>query len=78
MGSKKFQTHGPKELFSLGVTSVTLLQNKELLIGTGDGTVAVLKGKDNAFKRTGSVKILAIFQSMVVFIAGRRRRWMEP
>ncbi|ELU13570.1 hypothetical protein CAPTEDRAFT_218269 [Capitella teleta] len=67
MASKKFQAHGPKELFSLGVTAVTLMQNKDLLIGTGDGTIAVVKGKDCNFKRTskkakveGSVTALAV------------------
>ncbi len=52
MTSYCFQKFGPKELFSLGVTSLCLLKSGDLLVGAGDGTVCVCKGKDSNFKRT--------------------------
>ena len=52
MSSKNFQAQGPKDLFSQGVTAISLLPSGELLVGTGDGTVAVVKDKDAHFKKT--------------------------
>ena len=52
MASNNFQVQGPKELFSLGVTALSLLPTGDLLVGTGDGTVAVVKDKTANFKKT--------------------------
>ncbi|XP_064622378.1 cilia- and flagella-associated protein 52-like [Lineus longissimus] len=42
-----------KELFQIGVTALKLLSNKDLIIGAGDGTVAVLKeGAKKVCKKT--------------------------
>lgn len=44
MESRLFQHIGPeKEKFSLGVTSVALLETGEFLIGAGDGTVQIMR-----------------------------------
>lgn len=48
--------YGPtKDKFSLGVVSISLMDSSEILIGAGDGTVALVGG-DN-FKKLRSVKI---------------------
>ena len=54
MTTNNFQTVGPeKDKFSLGVTSLLRLGSGELLVGAGDGTVCVVGGMDEKFKRTG-------------------------
>ena len=53
MFSNNFQTLGPeKEKFSLGVTALSLLKTGELLVGAGDGTVAIVRGMGGKFKKT--------------------------
>lgn len=49
----KMQTYGPeKHPFSLGICSLEQLPTEEILVGTGDGTVAVVQGPNKRFKRT--------------------------
>ncbi|XP_064617554.1 cilia- and flagella-associated protein 52-like [Liolophura sinensis] len=44
--TKLYQFDGPpKDKFSLGVTALALLKTGEVLVGAGDGTVAVVKGE---------------------------------
>lgn len=53
MSSFNFQAIGPdKNRFSLGVTALCLLKTGELLVGGGDGTVAVVRGMEGKFKKT--------------------------
>ena len=54
MKSKNFQEVGPKpkEMFSCGITCLTLLKNGQILVGAGDGTVCITEGKNKGFKRT--------------------------
>ena len=48
-----FQVSGPeKGKFSQGVTALALLKTGDLLIGAGDGTVAILGDRKKKFKRT--------------------------
>lgn len=45
LGPKLLKDQGPKKkCYSLGVTAILLLPNGNYLIGTGDGTVAILDG----------------------------------
>lgn len=54
MQSYNCQSHGPeKDRFSLGICSLVILKTGEILVGAGDGTVAVVTDK---FKRTKKVK----------------------
>ena len=49
----RFQAHGPvKGRFSMGVTALKILKTGEILVGAGDGTVAIVKGREGKFKRT--------------------------
>jgi len=51
--SRYFQALGPeKQKFSLGVTSLTHLKTGQILVGAGDGTVTVVGGMAQKFKRT--------------------------
>lgn len=63
---------GPqKNLFSLGITSLKVLPSGDILVGAGDGTIAVCKGLNserNVFKRTESTSKL---QGAVTSIALR-------
>lgn len=53
--TKIFQKIGPqKNPFSLGITSLKVLQSGDILVGSGDGTIAVCKGLEANFKRTES------------------------
>jgi hypothetical protein len=54
MKTKLLSKFGPqKSKFSLGVSSLVLLKTGDILVGTGDGVVALLKGED--FKKTRSL-----------------------
>jgi len=56
MRTKLLCHYGPaKEKFSLGVNSLSLMGQGEILLGAGDGTVALLKGE--AFKKIRLKKI---------------------
>ena len=47
MKTKLLSKFGPqKSKFSLGVLSLVLLKTGDMLVGTGDGIVALLKGED--------------------------------
>ena len=47
-----FKCLGPeKNKFSLGVTAVAVLKNNEIIIGTGDGTTAVINGNDQKLRK---------------------------
>ena len=46
---------GPKENFSKGVTALCKLKTGDFLVGAGDGSVTIVKGRDAEFKRTKSV-----------------------
>ncbi|KAK2193733.1 hypothetical protein NP493_7g04021 [Ridgeia piscesae] len=49
----RFQAHGPvKGRFSMGVTALKILKTGEILVGAGDGTVAIVNGREGKFKRT--------------------------
>ena len=49
--TRLFQHIGPKkDKFSLGVTAMSMLKNGEIVVGAGDGTVALVCG--DQFKRT--------------------------
>lgn len=51
MRTKLLGHYGPaKDKFSLGVLSMKLIGNNEILLGAGDGTVALVKGE--SFKKT--------------------------
>ena len=53
MSTFNFQLLGPeKDRFSLGVTALALLKSGELVVGAGDGTVCLVKGAADHFKRT--------------------------
>ncbi len=52
MSTKVFQVKGPKEGFSKGVTVLKQLKTGDFLVGAGDGSVTIVKGKDSEFKRT--------------------------
>ena len=48
--------YGPaKDKFSLGVLALSLMDNGEILIGAGDGTIALIKGE--TFKKVRSTKL---------------------
>ena len=49
------QVKGPKENFSKGVTALCKLKTCDFLVGAGDGSVTIVKGRDAEFKRTKSV-----------------------
>ena len=50
MRTKLLCSYGPtKEKFSLGVLSLSLMGNTQILMGAGDGTVALVKGE--SFKK---------------------------
>ncbi|XP_038067844.1 cilia- and flagella-associated protein 52-like [Patiria miniata] len=56
MANNLLSKFGPeKDKYSQGVTSLALLWTGEILVGAGDGTVAVIKG--DQFKKTKSHKI---------------------
>ena len=44
--------NGTEGLFEMGLTSMKLLENGDILVGAGDGTVAVVKGFEHKFKQT--------------------------
>ena len=46
---------GPKENFSKGVTALCKLKTGDFLVGAGDGSITIVKGRDAEFKRTKSV-----------------------
>lgn len=76
MSSKIFQGLGPKdkEKFSLGVTALSMLSSGDLLVGAGDGNVAICKGKSKekgelTFMKARYVVALAII--MLLIIHGR-------
>jgi len=53
MVSNTFQLVGPeKDRFSQGVTSLVSLPSGEFIVGAGDGTICVVGGVENRFKRT--------------------------
>lgn len=57
MSTFNFQLLGPeKDRFSLGVTALALLKSGELVVGAGDGTVCLVKGAADHFKRTNKVQ----------------------
>jgi len=69
MVSHIYQTLGPeKERFSLGVTALCLLKTGELLVGAGDGTIAIVQNMKKNFKRTSKIQKL---QGSVTSIALR-------
>ena len=50
MKTKLLCHYGPvKDKFSLGVLGLSLMENGEILIGAGDGTIALIKGE--SFKK---------------------------
>ena len=51
MSSSNFQEQSKKP-FSQGITSMVLLKSGDLIVGAGDGTVAVVKGREGKLKRT--------------------------
>ena len=63
MKTKFFQFHGPeKDCFSLGVETLSLIQSGQLLVGAGDGEVALVQfynkiEKDNKSKNPKKGKI---------------------
>lgn len=55
--TRLFSQFGPqKDKYSLGVTALHLLPSGNILIGTGDGKIAEIKGAPN-FKRVRSCKV---------------------
>jgi len=53
LSTNTFQKLGPaKKLFSQGITALKILPSGDLLVGAGDGTIAVCKGHDEDYKRT--------------------------
>ncbi|XP_070579439.1 cilia- and flagella-associated protein 52-like [Ptychodera flava] len=49
--------YGPvKDMFSLGVTSLALLKTDDILVGTGSGTVAVVRGEKFKKVKSSTVK----------------------
>ncbi|XP_071965572.1 cilia- and flagella-associated protein 52-like isoform X2 [Antedon mediterranea] len=51
-----FRHYGPaKNKYSKGITALALVKTDEMLVGAGDGTVALIKG--DTFKKVKSVKI---------------------
>ena len=55
------RTKGVTEgLFELGLTTMKLLENGDILVGAGDGTVAVCKGFEQKFKQTRLLFMLEI------------------
>ncbi|KAL9956202.1 hypothetical protein ACROYT_G037646 [Oculina patagonica] len=59
MGNKLMTNYGPKdsERFSLGVLAIRILMTGDLLVGAGDGTVAIIKIVNGKFKKIQSVKV---------------------
>ena len=56
MKTRLFRHYGPqKEKFSLGIQALQILKTGDVLIGAGDGTVALLKGQSYKRMRTTNV-----------------------
>ena len=56
MNTRLFRHYGPqKEKFSLGIQALQVLKTGDVLIGAGDGTVALLKGQSYKRMRTTNV-----------------------
>lgn len=57
MTTFNFQLIGPeKDRFCLGISALALLRSGELVVGAGDGTVCLVKGMNEQFKRTSKMK----------------------
>jgi len=69
-----FKQTAPKKCFSLGVTSSSMLPNGDMLIGTGDGTIAKLCGQTMKIKLQcqvlGSVTSIAPTRDATHFFCG--------
>ncbi|XP_072167750.1 cilia- and flagella-associated protein 52-like [Diadema setosum] len=52
--TQKLRSYGPQECFCMGVTSLVLIKGGSILLGSGDGTVAIMNDK---FKVTKKEKI---------------------
>ncbi|XP_046854980.1 cilia- and flagella-associated protein 52-like [Xenia sp. Carnegie-2017] len=71
MKTRLFRHHGPqKEKFSLGIEALQLLKTGDVLIGSGDGTVALLKKK--SYERIKSTKVDGGVTSLTLRGAGHQ------
>lgn len=85
INTKLLRHFGPqKEKLSLGVTSIQLLPSEDLLVGTGDGTIAVMRGAPS-FKLLKSAKVVGEVTSVVLRGSGNQVRtghyhigWSSP
>lgn len=72
INTKLLRHFGPqKEKLSLGVTSIQLLPSEDLLVGTGDGTIAVMRGAPS-FKLLKSAKVVGEVTSVVLRGSGNQ------